>query len=310
MSKLSTLAAQSEAGFEGRPDVQEALTVAQSLAVTYPVTTAAEYTRAGNSLQDCKAAIRRLEDVRTSLTQPINAALKKVNAFFAGPMDDLKRTESYLKVSMTAFKAEEERLRREEQKRIDDAAAEERRKREAEAEATRKRAREAAEKIEREAAEKRALEERARKEAEAAERKAAAAKTAKAREEAEAKAAVARAAEQKAAAAAETLTNKAEARMEKAEAKAEMLEQQAEAIQAPVVATVKAEAAGISQRVTWRAEVVDLMILVKAVAAGQAPLSLITVDQTVLRSIVQSRKAETDIPGVRAWADTSIVARS
>ena len=223
MTKSTAVARQPETGFEDRPDVQAALTAAQQLTVTYPVTTPVEYARAGAVLQDCKAAIRRLEDVRTSLTQPINAALKKVNAFFAGPMDDLKRTESYLKVSMQTFKAEEERLRREEQKRIDDAAAEERRKREAEAEATRKRAREAAEKIEREAAEKRKAEADARREAEAAERKAAAAKTAKAREEAEAKAAAARAAEQKAAAAAETVTIKAEARMEKGEAKAEML---------------------------------------------------------------------------------------
>lgn len=110
-----------------------------------------------------------------------------------------------------------------------------------------------------------------------------------------------KAAEDQAVAMAATL----EAAGEKAEAEALLSEPiTAAAVAAPVVATV----AGVSFRAKWDGEVEDLMALVKSVAAGSAPISLLTVDKTALRKYAEATKGAVPIVGVK-WTK-SLVASS
>jgi len=59
---------------------------------------------------------------------------------------------------------------------------------------------------------------------------------------------------------------------------------------------------GVSYRVTWDAEVTDLLALVQAVAAGQVPLKVLQPDMTVLRGMATALKDSLVLPGVQAVA--------
>lgn len=95
-------------------------------------------------------------------------------------------------------------------------------------------------------------------------------------------------------------------RVEEAQAMAQV----AEMVIAPPVTVPVQKTAGISTRSNWTAEVVDLMELVKAVAAGTQPLSLLQADTTRLTQMAKALKAELNIPGVRAVENTIISARA
>jgi hypothetical protein len=73
------------------------------------------------------------------------------------------------------------------------------------------------------------------------------------------------------------------------------------------MATPRAD--GISTRETWHAEVTDLMALVKAIAAGQAPLSLVEASKNV-GGWARSTHGTVQIPGVRVWSTKEIAARA
>lgn len=62
-------------------------------------------------------------------------------------------------------------------------------------------------------------------------------------------------------------------------------------------------------RVTWSAEVVDLMALVKAVAGGTAPLSALQADMTYLNGRARVDKDNLAIPGVKAVPNESLSAK-
>ncbi len=61
-------------------------------------------------------------------------------------------------------------------------------------------------------------------------------------------------------------------------------------------------AEGIYYRVTWTAEVTDLMALVQAVALGQAPLKVLQADQGVLNGMARALKESLALPGVHSVA--------
>ena len=93
-----------------------------------------DYGLAAEELQAVKARQKTLEGQRTSITVPLNAALKAVNALFGGPADVLVRAESVIKGKMLTWKNEQERiaagarraaeaLAAAERKRLDDEAA-------------------------------------------------------------------------------------------------------------------------------------------------------------------------------------------
>jgi len=80
---------------------------------------------------------------------------------------------------------------------------------------------------------------------------------------------------------------------------AELAAQTAESIQylAPV-AQAKTHLKGISTSEKWKAEVVDLMALVKAIAAGEASIELIEPAQTEINKRATALKKEFIVPGI------------
>lgn len=111
-----------------------------------------DFDLAADELKTIKSKAKQIEEQRTAITGPLNAATKAVNDLFRGPSDLLGRAESALKAKMLAW-----------QREVEERAAEARRKAEAEARA----AREAAEAEARLAAERAAAQAAAAKEAQA-----------------------------------------------------------------------------------------------------------------------------------------------
>ena len=65
---------------------------------------------------------------------------------------------------------------------------------------------------------------------------------------------------------------------------------------------------GIAGRDIWKVEVVDLMALVKAVAAGTVPLAAVEASGKVLGQQARSLQGEMKWPGVRVYSERSIAA--
>lgn len=144
----------------------------------FAVDSAETYGLAADELKGVKARAKAIEDQRTSITVPMNNALKAINDLFRGPKDLLDQAERMLKGKMLAYDQEQERI-----------AAEARRKAEAEAAAERKRLEEEAAARQREAQAQAAAAEKAQAEGDA--QAAALAQAAAARAQAEAQAAAA-----------------------------------------------------------------------------------------------------------------------
>lgn len=87
----------------------------------------------GEELQAIKAKQKALEEKRTSITGPMNAALKAVNALFKGPAEILEKAEAKAKSLLLDWDEKKARLAREEQARAEELAREEREKLEAQA---------------------------------------------------------------------------------------------------------------------------------------------------------------------------------
>lgn len=92
--------------------------------------------------------------------------------------------------------------------------------------------------------------------------------------------------------------------------KAEALQVAAAAVVAPVIPTSTPKLAGVSVRVTWRAEVTNLMDLVKAVAAGAVPLNALQADSTFLNNQARAMKDTLAYPGVKAVSESGLAARA
>ncbi len=89
-----------------------------------------------------------------------------------------------------------------------------------------------------------------------------------------------------------------------------MSEAAAERLDAPVVvprpilaSPLPLKASGTAIRETFHAEVRDLMTLVKAVAAGTAPLHYLLANESALNSEARSSKGQASIPGVVMTSD-------
>jgi len=118
------------------PEVREVAEEAHMLATVaarYSVGTAEEYTVAGDELKRIKAAQRKLDELRKKITRPMDAAKKAVLDLFRDPEDKLRQAEAGMKRAMIAYSDEQEQIRREEQRRAEDAARKEREKLEAQA---------------------------------------------------------------------------------------------------------------------------------------------------------------------------------
>lgn len=219
---------------------------------------------ASEDLRSVKTLQKEVEEKRTSITGPLNQAVKAVNDLFRAPKEYLDQAETTLKRAIGTYTAEQQRL-----------ADESRRQAEALARAERERL----------AAIEREQQEAARR----------------AQQEAQAAAA---AGDAEAAHAAQAAADEAAMRATSAAMTAQVLTM-APAVDAP------AKVSGISSRTTYAAQVTDLMELVKAVAAGTAPIEALQADDKFLGAQARAfKKAGQLYPGVTVIAGTSIAARA
>jgi colicin import membrane protein len=110
------------------PEVQEAeaaVNALVTLADSYAVTTVVAYEAGADDLKRVKAAQKQLEELRTGMTGPLNASLKRINDFFRAPTQRLQNAEGKIKRALLAFSQEQERIRREEQAKRDAEARKE-----------------------------------------------------------------------------------------------------------------------------------------------------------------------------------------
>lgn len=231
---------------------------------------------AGDDLRRVKSLQKAVEDQRTSITGPLNQAVKAVNDLFRGPAQYLLQAEQKLKGAMLTYQQEQQRL-----------ADEARRKAEAEARAER----------EKQAAIQREQEAKAREAAAAAER-------------AEREAAAARAAGD--AAAAEKAQAEARQQAEAAQTaaiEAQAAEQTAAVLTMPAVVPEPARVAGISTSKTVDFEVVDLHALVRHIAEHPELVGLLVPDTVRLRAQVKATGLRTALPGVRVFQKETMAAR-
>lgn len=205
-------------------EVAEEAQMLATVAARYSVATAGEYSVAGDELKRIKAAQKRLDEVRKSITRPIDAAKRAVLDLFREPETRLSQAEANMKRAMIAYSDEQDRIRREEQRKAEDAARKEREK----------------------------LEAQAAKAAEAGK-----------------------------------------------DARAEVLEQRAAAVVAPVIQREALKVTGVSTRETWQFEVVD---------ADAVPREYLAVDTVKIGRVVRALKGDTQIGGVRVWAEKQIAA--
>lgn len=208
------------------PEAKAAAADAQTMlsaARDFRVTTAAEYTSAGDELKRIKAKAKELETQRVGMTRPLDETKKRIMDWFREPLAFLEDAERAIKRAIGDYDAEQRRLRQEAERAAAEAARKERERMEAEAAKAEQAARE---KREREEAKARALEEQGRAAEAEAKRKAA--------EEAEA------------------------ARMREAEAKRAAA---ASMPVAPVVHMEAPKIAGVSSRQVWKFEITDAALL-------------------------------------------------
>jgi len=103
----------------------------------------------------------------------------------------------------------------------------------------------------------------------------------------------------------ETLAKAEAAREQGKEAKAERYEEKASQIVAPILAPTADKGSAIVKKL-YHAEVIDLMALVKAIAAGQAPIILVEANMVVLNSQARSLKETMSYPGVKVVAEDNL----
>jgi colicin import membrane protein len=97
------------------------------------IATTDECEAAGEDLKGIKAAQKRLEDARTTITKPLLEAQRAVNALFKTPQETLSEAERIVKQGILTYQAAEERKRREAEAVAAEAARKEREKLEAQA---------------------------------------------------------------------------------------------------------------------------------------------------------------------------------
>lgn len=210
-----------------------------------------------------------LEEKRKTIVDPLNKVKEAVQALFNPVKMRIDNSRRHVESLIDAYELEQERIRQEKEEKL---------RREAKAEEDRQRkVKEDQERAWREKQEKAEADQR-RLEAEAA-------KTKNAKEKSEKEAAAAKAKEE----------------ADKAAAKAEERRQEAEAVQvvAPIVAPTVQKVDNTSTRENWSAEVVDMMALVKAVAAGKAPINWLKVDQVAINKQATATRNSLQFPGLK-----------
>ena len=248
---------------------QKALQSAQGYVIDSPTM----YQLASDDLKGVKALMKQVEDQRTSITGPLNQALRAVNDLFRAPKDYLESAEAALKGALLAYDREQQRKADEARRAADEAARKERERIEAEAREAERAAREEAERIAREAA-----------------------------------AAAAAGDQQKA----EELKAEAERTAAAGAEQAQQIATAAELVTAaPVpVATAAPKVTGLSTRQNWKARCVDKMALIRFIAEHPEHQHLVDINQSALNQLAKAQKEAMRIPGVEAYPDAVMSARA
>lgn len=76
-------------------------------------------------------------------------------------------------------------------------------------------------------------------------------------------------------------------------------------VSTPVVAAAP-KPAGLSVPKPWDARLTNLMLLVKAIAAGKAPITLVHFDESMARRYAQSTKGTVEVPGVEFYQKAQV----
>ncbi len=80
------------------------------------------YEAAAERLKHIKGALATIEDARTRITKPLNETLREVNAQAKGAAAPFLEDEQTIKRAMIGYSNEQDRLRREEQRKLDERA--------------------------------------------------------------------------------------------------------------------------------------------------------------------------------------------
>jgi colicin import membrane protein len=96
------------------------------LAQNYEITSPEMAVAVGDDLKAVKTLAKQIEDKRTSITKPLNQALREVNALFKPAKNWLKKAEGLIKDKLLKFQREQERIARELQAKADEEARKER----------------------------------------------------------------------------------------------------------------------------------------------------------------------------------------
>jgi colicin import membrane protein len=235
------------------------------------------YEAAADDLRKVKTLAKQVEDTRVSITGPLHQAKVAVDNLFKGPTQFLQQAEQALKGAMLRWDNEQERIRREEARKAEEARRIEQ-------------ARLAAEQREREEAARRAEEEARRLEEEA--RAAAAAGNTEQAEQLQEQA------QEKANVASDAACD------------AVALAQTAQVITMPVEHVAPQKVSGISTSKTVDFEVSNLHELVKHVAAHPELINLLAADSVKLRAYVRGLGLNCQLPGVRVFEKKNISARA
>jgi hypothetical protein len=257
-----------------------------------------DYVNASDELKAIKAKATSLETQRTGITQPINEALRAINALFKGPGAFLEQAEKTIKGKMLSYSAEKERIAAEARRKAEEEAAAERRRLEEEAAARERVAQAERNRI---AAEEKARADAARAEQERLQREAAEAK-AKGDAAAAAAAELAAKAQREADAAAAAAAEQRQAEVTQAAALdvAAIQNVAAVVVAAPMVdAPVKV--AGVSTAKSVEFEVTNLHDLVKHIAGRPEMIALLKADEVKLRAYVRGLGMNANLPGVRVF---------
>lgn len=92
----------------------------------YSITDADSYKDAAGTLGRVKSALKQIEEQRTSITQPINESLRRINAQAKDASAPWLEVERKIKRAIVAYDEEQDRIRREAQRRADEEARKER----------------------------------------------------------------------------------------------------------------------------------------------------------------------------------------
>ena len=83
-----------------------------------------QYTKAGEVLKEIKTRIKALDEERKSMTKPIDESKSRIMNFFRKPIGWLQDAESAIKRAMLSFQQEQDRIRREQERKLAQEASE------------------------------------------------------------------------------------------------------------------------------------------------------------------------------------------